>query len=266
MALSKAINNANPTAPAPAPTPAPAPAVSTAPTASVGKSKSSAQTEAFKAQGKSIRESDPKIKEIEGTKSDKVEFLNALGDPSRPQKRREGSRDIDSYQVVGYAFKIHEDMKVPKATLKAGFKSLTDCEDPVWEDAPAGSTVYLNNYETGILIAQPQFAGRFTGGGNSVSFSVKFSAERNEPLPVLNKDGAGSIKENMILIADVAEVDGKKTYKLKEGFDKFNVLYIKRSAGARGGSNNVKSGETQANLAAAFLKFIEKKHGDSAQG
>lgn len=260
MALSQAINKNAGAAPAAAPT-APKPTVA----GGANKTQSSAKTENFKAHGASLRsQMSEDEKKMEGSKSDKVEFICALGDPKRSQKRRAGNQDLDSHVVVGYAFKVLEDMKVPYAPLKVGFQSLIDCEPYKWVDAKAGETVYLNNYETGIFMTQIQFAGNFTGGGNAVSLSIKFSADREDPLPVLNKDGKGSIKEGMMLIADVTEVDGQQQVKLKEGMDKFQALYVKRRTAGKGGTTGAKKNETQKNLAASFRDFLASK-GQAAQ-
>lgn len=256
MALSDAVNKVASAPKAKTPTPAPAAAVN-APTAK-GQSKS----DMFRSTGQASRAKKSEAdKAIEGSKSNTITFLNVLADPSRPQKRRSGKQDLPSFAVVGYSFKLGEDTNIPVAPLKAGFKSLCDCEEPTWEMHKAGETVHLNNIEMGLLIAQPQYAGEFTGGGTTVKLSIKFSSDRPDPLPVLVKDGDGSIKENMVHIAVATEVDGVKKYQLNEGMEKFAPLYMKKSAaGGRGSAGAKKTNEAHRDLAEAYLLFMQKKN------
>ena len=140
-------------------------------------------------------------RQIEGSKSDKVVFIAALGDPAKKQNRVEGKKDIPSYKPVGYAFKALEDMKIPRADLKQKFSSLMDVEPVAWEEVKAGETFYLNLAETGMLISKPEFAGTFTGEGTGVRVTVTFSQDRETPNIALKNIDGGSVKKNMILIA-----------------------------------------------------------------
>lgn len=258
MAISAAFKDAQ-SAKAPATVGAPVPASTGAKT---GAKKDSLNNK-FRREGNAIRESEGFDKTIEGSKSDKVAFVACLGDPSRPQPRKEGKEDIPSFVVVGYALKALEDMMVPKANLKANFKSLMDVEEMTEVPVKEGETFYVNVFEAGVLIAKAVYAGKFTGEGESVSMSLKFSKDREEPLPVLKKDTKGSIKLNMIEIADmVANPNGgKEIPKIKDEFaEKYAVLYTKRSAGRRGSSTPAVSGEAQKDLAAAFTAYIKNKY------
>ena len=257
MGLSDKVNSVK-KAPAAAPAPvAPAPAAAVAAPTAKGASKS----ETFRASGQALRaKMDEKAKALEGSKSDKVSFVACIMDPARPQKRREGKADVDSFMVVGYTFKLEEDMAVPVAPIKTGYKSLCDVEFPVkWEDHKAGDIIRLNNMETGIFISQTQFAGEFTGGGNTVRLSMKFSNERTEPLPVLNKIGEGSIKLSSEFVSEASEINGVKQYKVKEGFEKFAPLYVKRSAGGRGSAGSKARNEAHRDLAKSFEQYINSK-------
>lgn len=216
------------------------------------------------ASGQSIRaKMSEEEKALEGSKSDKVVFVAALGDPNKPQARREGKEDKPSFVVVGYAFKAKEDMTVPKANLNSNFKSFMDVGEITEVPVKAGETFYLNVFETGALISRPEYAGKFTGDGVSVQFTVKFSNNREEPLPVLNKSGKGSIKENMILVADMvgATGDSKGTPQVKAEFaEKFGVLYEKRAAVRRSSAaGNNAAGESTSNMAAAFNEYLKHR-------
>lgn len=216
------------------------------------------------AKGQAIRaKMSDEEKQLEGSKSDKVVFVGALGDPNKPQSRKENNQDIPSYVVVGYAFKALEDMTVPRADLKKQFKNFMDVGQLTEETVKAGETFYLNVFETGVLISKPIYAGSFTGEGTTVTLSAKYAQNREEPLPVLNKVGKGSVKENMILVADmVGAGEGVKgTPKVKDEFaSKFSVLYEKRVAGKKGSSaGNRASGESTKDIAAAFQAFIKSR-------
>ena len=256
MALSKVAG-----ATAEAPKTATAPQVGGATTAT----KASSDHEAFRAKGASLRQAkSAEEKAIEGSKSDKVVFIGCLGDPNKPQPRREGKEDVPSIVVVGYKFKALEDMMVPHAPLKQNFKTLMDVEDMTEVPVKAGEEFNLNVFETGALISRPEFAGRFTGEGNSVSITIKFSKSRTEPMPVLKRDGKGSIKETMFEVADMipnpSDPNGKGTPKVKDEYaDKFGVLYTKRKAGKTGSTAKAQSGEVQADLAAAFNAYIKNR-------
>ena len=204
-------------------------------------------------------------KQLEGSKSDKIAFIGALGDPNKPQTRKQNKKDIPSNLVVGYALKALEDVDVPRADIKSGFKSFMDVGPMSTEHVKAGETFYLNVFETGALISQTVYGGKFSGEGTVVTLGVKYAQNREEPLPVLNMQGKGSVKENMILIADMVGADAKKnikgTPKIKEEFaSKFSVLYEKRVGGKKGSSaGNKAAGETTKDIAMAFQAYIKAR-------
>lgn len=244
-----------------------APAAETAtPTPTPGAaSGASSKAEAFKAKGKAIRASmSEDQKAAEGSKSDKVAFVCALGDPSRKQARVEKKASVPSYVVVGYKFRALEAMTVPKAPLKEGGKNPLDVEEATERQVGAGEEFHLNLVETAMLISRVEYAGRFSGEGTQVALSVKVSAERQEPLPILTKVGAGSIKENMELIADMVGGDGTEknrgTAQVKEEYrETFGALYTRRSLQKKSAGANKKPGEGQADIAAAFRAYYGKQ-------
>lgn len=202
-------------------------------------------------------------KAIEGTKKDKVAFVCALGDPGRKQTRVEANVNIPSNVVVGYKFRLLEDMTVPHAPIRADWKTPLDVEPATEVAHRAGDVVALNIVETAMFITRIEFAGQFTGGETGVEISAKRSKERPDPLPVLNKIGKGSVKENMELIGTMVGADSIKdggTVQLKDEYkDSFGVLYRKRSLGSKGAAAPKAAGETQADLAAAFRALYAKK-------
>lgn len=235
-------------------------------TATTGKKGKDERHEKLVAQGHAIRtKMSDEEKQLEGSKSDKVVFVGALGDPNKPQFRKENNQDIPSYVVVGYAFKALEDMEVPRADIKSGFKNFMDVGAMSTETVKAGETFYLNVFETGALISKNIYAGTFSGEGTTVTLAAKYAQNREEPLPVLNKVGKGSVKENMILIADMIGADPDKKVKgtpqIKDEFaSKFAVLYEKRVAGKKGSSAGSKAtGESTKDIAAAFNAYLASR-------
>lgn len=236
-----------------------------APAAPAAESNAQRQTKDnnFKMLGDSLRaQMTDDQKAAEGSKSDKVAFVCSLGDPARPQPRRTGGKDVPSLTVVGYKFKILEDTKVPVAPLNPNWKSYVDIASIDWKPAKAGETVDLTIAETGIMISQAEYAGQFSGEGDTVVLSVKHSASRGEPMPVLRKMGTGSVKENMEEIGVVSGTDanGKKKYAVKPEYEeKFGVLYQKKSAQRKGTGSAKQAGEAHKAIAAAFRDLYAKK-------
>lgn len=209
-------------------------------------------------------------KQLEGSKSDKVAFLYCLGNPAVSQKRVvAGNQSIDSFRVEGYAFKALEPLTYTRYNLKPEARIGVDVDrDTATEvQVGAGEVFYLNLFEAGALISRPEYAGSFSGEGQTVNFDVTFSeARKGEPLPILKKaSGSGSIKEGMIEIATmVADPNNpnKKVAKVKDEFaDKFAVLFTKKTSASRAGSAASRvAGENAKNLAAAFNAYINKKN------
>lgn len=247
-----------PTAPV-APTadaPAPKPPVS----AGSGKEKSAA-FEDFKAQGIAAREQyTDEQKAVECSKSDKVQFVIALGHPGRPQKRVQNGKSLESYQVVGYVFKALEDVTVPVAKPVEGGKSLMDCEMVGEKQVKAGETFMLTLYETGHFISRIEYGGHFTGGGDEVILHATISAtHQGRPLTVLKRPSA-PIKDKMELIADrIPGADGKNTYKCKPEYEeKFGYMFLKKKATRTLGAKKDSEGSFKA-LAAAFRQYENGK-------
>lgn len=250
-ATAKATKTATATATAPAPTP-----VSAA-------DKSNTRTAAFKQHGASLRaQMTEDQKAMEGSKSDKVTFICALGDPNRKQARRAGKESIPSFTVVGYKFKVLEDMTVPFAPIAKDYKTPLDVEPATEKQVKAGEVVALNLVETAMFISRVEFAGKFSGEGVVVGLSAKTARDRKEPLPILFKLGAGSVKENMEFIADMVgqTADSKGTPKCKEDYEpNFGALYAKKSLKKKSAGTSKSAGEGQADIAAAFRSYYAGK-------
>jgi len=256
MALTAKPNAAPSGAPAPAPAPAPAGA-----TTAIAKTEVAEKNTRFKAMGTAERaKMTEDQKQMEGSSSDKIEFVAALGNPLKKQKRREGKFDVPSHEVVGYKFKALDNIQVPVAKMKEGSDDLFNVEDPGWVPVKKGAEFDVTVLENVMLLSQIEYAGRATGGGNVVSLSAKASQTREYSLPILVAT-TGSVKEGMRLVGEVIETpDGAKTGKVLEQYaDKFGVLFKRRSAGKKASAQAKKAGDNAADIAAAFRLTLQKK-------
>lgn len=211
--------------------------------------------EAFKAEGAKLRETNAELyADGEGSMQDKVAFVATLVDPSKSQPRTSNGASVPGFKVIGYRFKLLDNMEIPKADLKEGCKTLVDTEPIQMEQKAAGEEVDLNLVETAYLISQPQFAGKFTGEGVEVCLTAKKAKSRDELLPVLRKAN-GVIKDNYIEVASVVkDENGKKDVTLLPEFEKFKPIVIRTRGGKKAGTSKKKA-ESAANLAAAFFNL-----------
>lgn len=220
------------------------------------------KNDAFKAKGKALRETmSEDEKAIEGSASDKVAFICALGDPNRQQSRVDQRQNVPSFTVVGYKFEALEDMEVPEMPLRPDFKTPLDVADSyTMVPVKKGEKFSLNIIETAVLISDTKYAGEFKGGDKPVKLSSANSKGREYPLPVLKLIGPGSIKVNMDTVANMvgatATDKGKPVVK-DEYAAKFGVLYEKKKL-TKGATASKKS-ESSADLAAAFRNLYAGK-------
>lgn len=216
----------------------------------------------FRADGAKMRETmTADEKAVEGSKSDMIAFVAALGNPARKQDRVEGNKSIPCYEVVGYEFKALEDVTVPFIPLKSADPFNVGEEST--RQVKAGETFHLTIYETAMLISRIEYAGKFSGEGDAVVLSAKSSKNRPTPLPILKKAASqGSIKSNIKLVADmIGDANGGKgTPKVKEEYaEKFAVIFQRKTVTRDGVNKVAKTGEAAADLAAAFRKVLIKK-------
>ena len=205
----------------------------------------------------------------EGTKRGAVAFVCALGNPKMKQDRVSKGQIIPCFKPVGYKFKALENIVIPVIPLKDNCASLIDVavENATTRPVKAGEEFVLNLREYGALISQTEYNGSFSGEGREVFLGVTFSGERTEPYPILKSAaGAGSIKENMELIANEEIVKGAdgadvKKYTVKPEYaEKFGMLFKTHSA-KRTGLGSAKSSEAgvaASNIARALQDYYNK--------
>ena len=240
---------------------APVQTVTTAPVkAPTATGKSASGLEAFKATGANLRQSlTDDQKAVEGSKAGELVFVAALGNPMRKQSRVQNGADIESFEVVGYKFKSTSDITVDVADFKSDWKELTDVDFVGQRQIKAGEEFNLNLVETGLLLSNIVYGGRASGNPDKkVILSATISKDRKEPRPVLKIDTAaglkGSVKENMILIAENQNGTGV----VKPGYEKFAPLFNKVSLKKVTGATK-DTGEGTANIAAAFRALYNNK-------
>lgn len=244
MSFSDALNKANQTPAAP----------------TAGAKKGDAVSEAFKKSGEAIRATlTDEQKAAEGSKSDKVAFLAVIADPAVKQDRQSKGNAVPSKMVIGYQLKLLEDATVPFAPQLS--TKYDDVQAPVEQAHKAGEVINLNIVETAMLISRPEYAGRFTGEGHPVRLSLAISGSNEYPRPVLkNVDGASSIKESMVMAADmIDDGTGRQRPQVKPEFaDKFGGYYTSKTTKKTSTVKPVKN-EGEKNLAAAFRAMYQKK-------
>lgn len=223
-----------------------------------------------------------------GSARAKLAFVRPLGDPSNSDttkvKLKDGTEDTKvTSTIVGYKFKVLEDMMVPDCGTNEGFK-----KDPMnyanvdgWRQAKAGEEIALTPFETALLLSQPQFNGGCDGGEKPVSciYQIKqpkakdgsaITASAATQIPRVSLRAAvGSIKDfdiEDVLTFERIENNGRTLKKrtIKPGFEKWAPLAaeaVRKSAGAR---EKVSADPTKiANKnAAAFLAFVNAKKGN----
>ena len=229
---------------------------------------SNPQAEAFKLEGKRIRDGyDAQTKAILGSKRDKVEFVAAIANPLKKQTRVEKNAPIDSFQIVGYQFRVLEDMDYSFAPLKPEHNGLLDVEKPITKVAKAGEIISLNIAETALFLAKPELDGKTTGGQKPVVIILKFSkfqsgSDSGRPLPALKLDQQqGSVKEVLVDVADkITDANGKVIGKVKPEFEpNFGNLYsVKKRGKIGGGKTSAPKVTNEGNIAAAFKAYLQK--------
>ena len=202
-------------------------------------------------------------KAAEGSKSDKIEFLNCLGDPTKPVAVKVGGEVKKSgyYKVCGYELKALEDMEVPVAPFVEQVKGnyLNVVDEITTRPVKAGEVFHLNIVETAALISQVEFAGRFTGGNKEVILGATSSKDREDPLPILRlaDPQAGSIKDGMQLVGTVKTADAPAKV-LDQYADTFANLF-NRARGPIGDGKGRAVKQPERDYAAAFRNMFLKK-------
>lgn len=223
------------------------------------------------------------------SKSDTLTLVATLGDPSKPDVT---NRNIDGKivpkadpTIVGYQFVCSEDLVVPECGLGDDAKSNPmSCKDlKGTRTVKAGEKFNLTRMETGLLLSQPQYNARISGGGqvftvayqksNRGSAGSEASKAMAQPLPTVSLRGlTTSVKDipcKPVLTFDIEERQTKdengqvKTIKARvnkkvvPGFEKFEPLC--RQAPRRPASGESVPANTRNQNARDFLAAIARQ-------
>lgn len=222
--------------------------------------------------------------EIIESKCDKIAFVAALGDPSRdditPADENKGiERRIDP-TIVGFAFKVLEDMEIPDCGTQDDLKenNMSYANINGKRMAKAGEVVYLTRFETGMLLSPEEFNGKATGGELPVVVTYQSSGAASKkgttatvseatkvPSVALRPLKKGSsIKDiEMIPVLDFTseKLPNGKTRKkrtIRPGFEKWAPLCKERIPGSGSKREAVKK-TTRSKGAEAFLAIVAAK-------
>lgn len=203
---------------------------------------------------------------FEGSKSDTLEFVTCLCDPSRKTNRRKNKQDISSYEIVGFKFRALEAMQVPSCPLKPDYKTIFDGGERTYYQVEANTEFSLNLYETGLLLSRPEFAGAIKGYGREVRLGMKVTSDRPEPRPCLamDKKGDTTIKDYQQFISEATPTPtGGKVWKVKDEFaDIFGVIVNRKATASRTKKNDgAKPTPSSYDIAAAFRCYDSKRYG-----
>ena len=225
-----------------------------------------------------------------GSKSHTIEFVAALGDPSRdditPGKNGEDKR-VDPV-IVGYRFRALEDVVVPDCGTTPNLKTdLMDFDSEKVDNTRVvkkGETFDLTRFETGLLLAPPEFNGKVTGGQKPVICVYQTSATKSANGEVTKKTDMGkmpgvslravegSIKDYQIIpVLEFTKEPGAgkgmvvKKRTIIPGFEKWEPLcrVATRTAGAKGAASA--AGNQRNQRAAAFLNIVNQKKKNAAK-
>ena len=142
---------------------------------------------------------------VKGPKSDTIEYIGCLFDPSKPQPRiTKGKQIVPSHPVIGYKIKVLEDTLVPDSIYRPNAKEYDEVELPIHQVlVPAGTIVTCTTMDMILLISKEEYAGYFTGGDFPVRLSRLKLKNYPQPRPTIRgvDKTLGSIKVNGEFVA-----------------------------------------------------------------
>lgn len=224
-----------------------------APTPDATAKKGDSRNAEIKAKGEAIIKSlSEEEKAAQGQKSNTIKFVNTIGHAGIKVTRSKGSESITSNKTIGY--KLQNVGDAPIQVPVAPYKSSNVAEatlPPTYRTVQPGETFVVNLVEAGILVSQPEYAGKFTGEGIEARFSPK--AQKDSMLPLVTfKVAGGSSKDNMELIGGDKDAEGNVI--LPEEFKGSFTEVFKKKRAPR--ATATQKEDTFAINAAAFRAFV----------
>lgn len=179
-----------------------------------------------------------------GSKSDKLELISVMGDPSRdditPTVVNGETRVITTPTIVGYKFRALEEMDVPHCGLgdDARKKPMSVADPNGILHVKAGEEFLCTRFDTGALLSKPEFNARVTGGGKE--FTVVYQKSQRTPK---GADGSAAIAANADVLPTVS-LRGT-TISIKDmPFENVLDFTSEKSVSQSGKSRNIVTGRT----------------------
>lgn len=243
--------------------------------------KQEAKQEVMKAEAEAVVKAPSYDESIFYSKSGSVAFVAPLGDPSHPDVTtdKEGKKSVTPY-IVGYRFKALEDMVVPHCGLgEDARKNLMSFIDKNATLAvKAGQEFDMTRFDTGLLLATPEFNGKITGEGKTftaVYQSNSLKTKKGElgsvssatEIPTVSlKAESGSIKDYAIIevldfVDDINPVNNvkRKLRTCKPGMEYFENLCKVQTTRTRSAGSASSTKIERNKKAEAFLQIVAKK-------
>lgn len=222
-----------------------------------------------------------------GVDSDKIVFLNPLGDPSNPDSTTDKAtgKKYETPTIVGYRFKTLIDLDIPDVGLGEDATKNTMSYDPAkisnTRHVKAGETFDLTRFETGVLLADDRFNAKVSGEGKVYTVAYG-AASKNDgglstvgavPTVLLRAANANeSVKDSKfinVLTFTKTQVNGqtRKVRTIEPGFEKFEPLtHVGQGRSSSSNATNA-NGVTRNQAAAKFLEIVNarKAQAGSAQ-
>lgn len=216
-----------------------------------------------------------------GKKSDTLEFVCALGDPSRDDVTNRvvnGKQVSDtSATIVGYRFKSKEDITIPDCgtqdDLKTNPMSFKDIDGV--KQVKAGETFDLTRFETAMLLSGEDYNARATGGslqvvacyvtkGNSKKGKGTVAKATADAWPTLSLKGInGSVKDvkmvNVLSFTAEKRPNGttRKIRTIVPGFEKWAPLC--KEAVRKPGASSASNANMRNKGAESFMNMVQAK-------
>lgn len=169
------------------------------------------------------------LSNVKGPKSDTIEFISCIHNPSKPQPRMaSGGKIIPCYQIVGYKIKLLEDTLVPDSKYRPNAKEFDDVELPVTQTMhSAGEIVDLTVYDMILLISKEEYNGYITGGKIPLKLSMLNLKGYPNPRPTVRgaDKSLGSIK---VITEPCAEGYSKNWHPFPWAEEKFGGLFTNK--------------------------------------
>lgn len=114
---------------------------------------------------------------ILGRDSGKLAYLGAIVDPTQKDVKTINKEEVQGHVVVGYRFLVLEDLSVPDFGLgKDARQNRNSFNQIKFTKVKKGQVAYLTVFETGVLMAAPEFNGVINGvakyEGKKVGMSI----------------------------------------------------------------------------------------------